>query len=228
MEELDFIIKYSFSDFLREEPLGEDPNDFINKIDFEVYVADIYGNLSDIIAKGKISQILFALAMDNNYPLYTVMDASDSILDMSEILFEFEEGKDFWDKIDTYFEDNIPLNYNICYLEYFEIAPNYRGKGIGKKIIKSMVERFYNSCGLWIVKGFPIQHSGLIEKTAFEDLDDWDQQMNYNSFEKDFEKSQYKLFHYFQQLGFKNPFDMEYFIAQPFDIINQNGNRIEI
>ncbi|HEU4790868.1 MAG TPA: GNAT family N-acetyltransferase [Flavobacterium sp.] len=149
------------------------------------------------------------------------MNASESILDMSRTLFEFEEGKDFWDKIEDYFADAIPENYTICYLEYLEIASNYRGKGIGRKIIKSMMERFYDSCGLWVAKGFPIQHSGVIEKKAFEDLDEWDQKMDYDSFEKDFEKSQYKLFHYLQQLGFQNPFDMEYFIAQPCKIINK-------
>lgn len=222
MQEQDFTIKYSFSDTLRAEPPGDDPNDFVNEIEFEVYVTDIYGKFSEIIAKGKISHILFALAMDYNYPLFSIMDASESILDMSGVLFEFDEDKDFWDKIDTYFEDDIPLNYNICYLEYFEIAPNYRGKGIGKKIITNMMERFYHCCGLWVIKGFPIQHSGVIEKTAFENLSEWDRQMEYENFEKDFEKSQYKLFHYFQQLGFQNPFDMEYFIAQPHQIIDKN------
>lgn len=222
MEEQDFTIKYSFYDILREEPPGDDPSDYVNKIDFEVYVTDRHGKLSEIIAKGKISQILFSLAMDYGYPLIAVMDASESILDMSEILFEFEEGKDFWDKIEMYFSENIPLNFDICYLEYFEIVPNYRGKGIGKKILINMIERFYNSCGLWVAKGFPIQHSSVIENTAFEDLDDWDQKMDYKNFEKDFEKSQYKLFHYFQQQGFQNPFDMQYFIVQPYEIINRN------
>lgn len=218
----DFTIKYSFYDTLREQRPGDDPSDYINDIDFEVYITDIHGKLSEIIAKGKISQILFALAMDYDYPLIDVMDASQSILDMSGILFEFEEGKDFWDRIETYFDDNIPLNYNICYLEYFEIVPNYRGKGIGKKIMKNLIERFYSSCGLWVVKGFPIQHSSAIKNIAFEDLDAWDQKMAYGNFEKDFEKSHYKLFHYFQQLGFQNPFDMEYFIASPEQIISES------
>ena len=221
MNEPIFTIKYSFTDILREDPLGDDPNDFVNNIEFEVYLTDIHGKLSEVIAKGEISQILFGLAIDYGYPLYEVMDASESILDMSGVLFEFEEGKDFWDKIEDYFADAIPENYNICYLEYLEILPNYRGKGIGNKIIKSMIQRFYDSCGLWVAKGFPIQHSGNLEKKAFSDLDEWDQKMDYNSFEKDLEKSQYKLFHYLQQLGFQNPFDMEYFIAQPFQIIDK-------
>lgn len=221
IEEHNFTIKYTFSDILREDPLGDDPNDFVNNIEFEVYITDIYGKLSELIAKGEISQILFGLAMDHGYPLFDVMDASQSILDMSSALFEFAEDKDFWDKIEDYFTDTMPTNYTICYLEYLEIVPNYRGKGIGRKIIKNIMERFYDSCGLWVAKGFPIQHNDLIQKKAFEDLDEWDQKMDYDNFEKDFEKSQYKLFYYLQQLGFKNPFDMEYFIAEPFQIINK-------
>ena len=217
----DFTIKYSFNDILRDVPLGDDPNDFVNKIDFEVYVTDVHGKLSEVIAKGQISQILFGLAIDHGYPLFDVMDASESILDMSGVLFEFDEDKDFWDKLFAYFADTLPMSYTICYLEYLEIIPNYRGKGLGKKIIKSMMKRFYDSCGLWVAKAFPIQHSGVIQKTAFENLDEWDQQMDYDNFEKDFEKSQYKLFHYFQQLGFQNPFDMEYFIAVPSQVLDE-------
>lgn len=40
--------------------------------------------------------------------------------------------------------------------------------------------------------------------------------------ELDFEKAQYQLFNYYKKKGFQNPFDMEYFIARPFDIINKN------
>jgi GNAT superfamily N-acetyltransferase len=225
MERHNFTIKYSFNDILREEPLGDDPNDFVNNIEIEVYLTDIYGKLTQVIAKGQISQILFGLAIDHGYPLFEVMDASESILDMSGMLFQFDEDKDFWDKLDTYFADTIPLNHTICYLEYLEITPNYRRKGIGKKIIKSMMERFYDSCGLWVVKAFPMQHSGLIQKTTFENLDEWDQQMDYDNFEKDFAKSQYKLFHYFQEFGFQNPFDMDYFIAVPSLVIGDKMQR---
>jgi hypothetical protein len=84
------------------------------------------------------------------------MDASESILDMSGMLFEFDDDKDFWDKLEVYFVDVIATNYTFCYLGYLEITSKYRGKGISKKIIKSMAERFYDSCGLWGGKEFPI------------------------------------------------------------------------
>ena len=86
MEESYFTIKYSFNDILREEPLGEDPNDFVNKIEFEVYLTDIHGKLSDVIAKGQISQILFGLAIDHGYPIFEVMDASIFVSSMVKYL----------------------------------------------------------------------------------------------------------------------------------------------
>lgn len=221
MEELDFTIKYTFNGTLRKEPLGEDPNDFVNTIEFEVYAIDIHGKLSEVIAKGLISQILFGLAIDYGYPLFDVIEASESILDMSSVLFEFDADKDFWDKLEDYFVDTMPINHTVCYLEYIEIVRNYRGKGIGQKIIKNIIERFYDSCGLWVTKGFPIQYSNVARKKDAKVLDEWYQKMDYDSLEKDFEKSYYKLFHFFQQLGFQNPFDIEYFIAEPCQIIDK-------
>ena len=123
MEELNFIIKYSFSSFLKDCPVGEDPTEFVNEIDFEVYLTDETGHLQEQVGKGKISQILFSLAMDCGFPLSDVMDATHSICQMSGVLFEWDEDKDFWDKIDdgnfdAYYSgiiklEDIPINYEV-------------------------------------------------------------------------------------------------------------------
>lgn len=77
---------------------------------------------------------------------------------------------------------------------------------------------------MWILQGFPTQHSGYLDNIAFEDLDEWDQKMDYDDLDKDFEKSQYKLFNYFQQMGFQNPFDRDYFIAEPYKFLSRERN----
>jgi hypothetical protein len=48
--------------------------------------------------------------------------------------------------------------------------------------------------------------------------------MDYDDLDKDFEKSQYKLFNYFQQMGFQNPFDRDYFIAEPYKFLSRERN----
>lgn len=51
-------------------------------------------------------------------------------------------------------------------------------------------------------------------------MSDWNRKMEF-----DFEKAQNQLFNYYKEKGFQNPFDMEYFIARPFDVINKNDYR---
>ena len=222
MDEQDFIIKYSFSSFLKDYPVGEDPTEFVNEIDFEVYLTDEAGNLEEQVGKGKISQILFSLAMDSGFPLLDVMDATHSICQMSGVLFEWDKDKDFWDKIDTYFDYHPLDNYDVFFLETLEVIAKYRSKGLGEKIINNLIERFYSSCGLWVLKAFPMQHDILIKSEKEENQSDWNKKMEYTKMELDFEKSQYQLFNYYKKRGFKNPFDMEYFIARPYDIINKS------
>ena len=222
MDEQDFIIKYSFSSFLKDYPVGEDPTEFVNEIDFEVYLTDEAGNLEEQVGKGKISQILFSLAMDSGFPLLDVMDATHSICQMSGVLFEWDKDKDFWDKIDTYFDYHPLDNYDVFFLETLEVIAKYRSTGLGEKIINNLIERFYSSCGLWVLKAFPMQHDIAIKSEKEENQSDWNKKMEYTKMELDFEKSQYQLFNYYKKRGFKNPFDMEYFIARPYDIINKS------
>nr|WP_315153486.1 hypothetical protein [uncultured Flavobacterium sp.] len=222
MEELDFIIKYSFSRFLKDDSLGDDPTEFVNEIDFAIYLTNESGHLEEQVGKGKISQILFSLAMDCGFSLIDVMDATHSINEMSEVLFEWDEGKDFWDKIDAYFELDLPQSYDICFLETFEVIAKYRGKGLGEKILNNLIERFYSSCGLWVLKAFPMQHDISIKSDKEENQNDWNKKMEYSLMELDFEKAQYQLFNYYKKRGFQNPFDMEYFIGKPYDIIDKN------
>lgn len=222
MEEQNFTIKYSFNDILRESPLGEDPNEFVNEIEFIVFATNDHFNEIEQIAKGKISQILFSLAMDSHFPLHDVMDATHSICQMSGVLFEWDENKDVWDKIDTYYDFNPLNNYDVFFLETLEVISKYRGKGVGAKIVKNLIERFYSSCGLWVLKAYPMQHDVSIKRETEEKMSDWNKKMEYPKMELNFEKAQFQLFNYYKKMGFQNPFDMEYFIARPLDLIDKN------
>ncbi len=218
MEASDFIITYSSSNFLDINLIGHDPTEFINEINFEVFLIDESG-LQEQAAKGKMFYILFSLAMDLKYPLFDVMDATSSISDMASVLFEWDEGKNYWDKLDTYFESYPLENYNVCFLETLEIISKYRGNALGEKIINNLIKRFYFSCGLWVLKAYPLQcNLALIRDNEGE----WNVKMDYPAMENDLEKAQYQLFNYYTKMGFQNPFEMEYFIARPFDLITKN------
>jgi hypothetical protein len=220
MEELGYTIEYHFSSYLKDNSERDCPEDYVNEYSIEIYTEDPFGKKIELIGKAQLSQVLFGLAIDQSYPLFDVMDISHSILQMSEILFEFDEDKDFWKKIDEQYSIDPPMNFNICLLERIEIVKKYRGQGIGKKVIQNIAQRFYESCGLLVVKAFPLQHEGLEENGVFIYKNKWDEEMSYNEMEKDFEKSQYKIFNYYQEMGFINPFEMEYFIAKPSELLS--------
>lgn len=211
-EELDFSISYRFDDYLDPDATYGDPNDFVTEVHFEVHQVNEFGAPMELAAKGHFSHILFSLAMDSGYPLLSVMDASQSILEMSEVLFEWDEHKDFWDKLDDYFEDHPPIHTDVCFLESLEILPAFRKKGLTKMVLRDLARKYHHSCGLWVLKVFPLQHKSRSEE---DKKDAWYQKMRYDELEEDFEKSKYKLFHLYQSLGLVNPFEEAYFLARP-------------
>jgi hypothetical protein len=216
-----YKISYHHSISLKElnEPLDE-PDEFVNVVSFEINEVDNFGDKVRHVGKGKVCQVLFSLALDLRFPSRHVMDATQSIFDMSGIIFDLNDEVNPWSKLEEHYDEPF-LSTDICMLDEIEILPDYRNRGLMPKIMKELIIHFYGSCGLWVLKAFPFQH----DDTIYSDDNKWFKEMDYIAFEEDFEKSQYKLFHLFQSLGFENPFDPEYFIARPFDLLKQYGLR---
>lgn len=205
-----YRVDYTFSSFLNNDLMGEDSTDFVNEITLSIYRVNEGREINQLIGRGSVSLLLLNRAIDLGFPLFEVFDASDSIMEMAEVVFDMNQEGDFWSKLDEFFDYNLPTSYDTCFIEGIELLPDFRGKGIGKWVLKNIMERFYGSCGLVVVRAFPLQHAG-----GFESSLDWKKQMKYELLEADMEQAQYKLFHYYQQLGFSNPFEKEYFIVRP-------------
>jgi len=209
-----YNISYHFgTDCFANSELFEDPTEFVREVRFTVNRIDDAGRVLEEVGKGKFSHILFSLAMDADFPVEWVMDATQSILNMSEVLFILDEDSGFFDKIDEYFEGDPPMNMNVCFLERLELLPIHRGKGLTRMILNELARSYYDCCGLWVLKAYPLQHNEAASDN--QEVAIWREQMGYADMEADFEKAQYKLFHLYQQMGMVNPFDMSYFIAKP-------------
>lgn len=210
-----YSVSYDYFDVLGDE-LGEDPNDFVTEHHFKIHRTQESGSneKEELIGRGKLSLIQFGLAMDARFPLHDVMDASSTILAMSEELFNWEEDADAFEKLDEHFVNDPILNWNFCFVEELEVLPAFRGQGVGRSVLVSIARRFYSSCGLIVLKAFPLQH----EARLGSEEEDWKKAMRYDELEQDFERAQYQLFNWYQKMGLKNPFDQEYFIARPEEI----------
>jgi GNAT superfamily N-acetyltransferase len=214
-EDFFFQITYSFTSFPQSSAPGEDPTDFVTDIFLDIRKPDERGENNQKIGRGYISLIHFSLAMDEGYPLEYVMDASDSILKMSEELFDMGEEVDYMDKITEYYDGLLPVNFDVCFIERLELLPDYRGKGLGRWVIKNILERFYGSCGLVVAHAFPVQHEEGPPRRGEEMK--WEESMQYQLMEQDPEMARYQLYHFYQKLGFTNPFGEDYFIIRPHD-----------
>jgi GNAT superfamily N-acetyltransferase len=206
-----YTVDFEFHDLLAAE-LGEDPNDFVTEVHFRIHTEqDEHGGPVELVGKGKLSLIHFTLAMDAGYPLHSVMDATSSILTMSESLFSWEKEGDPFDKLDAHFQGEPIFNRDICFVERMEVLPAHRGRGIGRDLLIAIARKFYSSCGLVVLKAYPLQH----EVSGPGGSDEWKMAMRYDALEQDLECAQYQLFGWYQKMGLSNPFDEEYFLARP-------------
>jgi GNAT superfamily N-acetyltransferase len=192
--------------------LGVSGNDFVTEYEFAIRrVPAEAGEKQEIVGKGRLSLIQFSLAMDVGFPLHIVMDTTSSILEMSEQLFSWEKDGQPFDKLDELFDDEPIFNRDVCFIERLELLPAYRGRGIGKEVLTSIARRFYTSCGLIVVKAYPLQHEARLPNVR----DEWTKEMRLDELEQDLEQAQYQLYNWYQKLGLSDPFDREYFIARP-------------
>lgn len=204
-------VDFAFHDILAAE-LGDDPNDFVTAVHFKIHTEQVEpGGPVELVGQGKLSLIQFSLAMDAGYPLRTVMDATASILEMSEQLFSWEEDGHPFDKLDEHFDHMPILHQDVCFVERLEVLPAHRGRGIAREVLVSIARRFYHCCGLIVLKAYPLQHE-LHKPSA---TDEWAKAMRYAELEQDLELAQYRLFNWYQKMGLSSPFDVAYFLAPP-------------
>lgn len=205
-----YAVDFEFRDLLGAELCG-DANDFVTTVYFKVRTdPEGPGEQVELVGQGMLSLIHFTLAIDARFPLFEVMDASSSILAMSEALMSWEEGSEPFDKLDELFQEEPIFNRDMCFVEWMEVLPAHRGHGIGRQVLEAIARRYYMSCGLVVLRGHPMQH----EEQGPEELDAWAKAMRYDALEQDVERAQYQLFGWYQRLGLRKPFETEYFMVR--------------
>lgn len=193
MESKYYEIDYKFSSAIGELGGGR----FITTIKGEVYEFDHNYDKKEEIGKFTLKLILIGLALNNNFSVCDVFDTEEYTFRIGEHIYDFEEEELDISIIDFY--DTAFFNPNICIITELEIVAAYRRKGIGKKVVKDICNRFEGSCGLFVVQAYPIQFERRSEDTTSPN---WSEKMKLDTLEKDFEKSFYQLKAFYQKIGF--------------------------
>ncbi|MDY6895926.1 MAG: GNAT family N-acetyltransferase, partial [Thermotogota bacterium] len=88
---------------------------------------------------------------------------------------------------------------DLLIIDKLELLPEYRGKGLGEKIISHIIKRFLGGAGLVAIK--PL--SSKFDDPAETDQKEWWCLMNYKEFSRNIDVSKDKLYNYFESLGFE-------------------------
>ncbi len=169
---------------------------------------DIIGKTPDEVefkmgeAQRKI--ILIGQAYNDNVDPYYIFDYTRSLIEIGDAIFDFDEGC-----LKREIADVCELeNSDICVFERLCILPKYRGLGLAKKLVKDNVMRLGNSCGLFVMKPYPLQCEGTsdgdIERARELQYmnNPFEEYMGYDEMEQDEAKALKQLVKYYKTFGY--------------------------
>lgn len=187
-----------------------DPDRYVNRYHLKVSASTLESEDDNYeeIGQGLVTLILEGLAINHQYDLFDVFDCSQSTLELGERIYDFEQ-RQIKEELQQHFDYEI-IDPNVLFLERLELIKNFRGLGLGKRVIKDITERFSGCAGLIALKAYPLQFEGVDRLN-----NNWVEKIELDDLEKDEEKAKYKLFNYYQNLGFQSPFNDGYFFINP-------------
>ena len=190
-KDLSFYVNYDFTSQLQTGRFS-DLYQYISEINGEITVYDGQPfSGSESVGKVKLFLIHFDLAFSEGFNPSDIFDCEESVLYIMEHIFNFKKS-DF--KKET---GKVKLpRPNILIMDRLEILPKYRGKGLGRVVIKDIVNKIGNTCKIIALKAYAPQHEASFEN------DEWRSEMKLSSFENDQKKAQDKLENYYQKMGF--------------------------
>jgi GNAT superfamily N-acetyltransferase len=144
LEEL-FNIDYNISSPLGEIEMGRYIQDITGSI--KVYTED--GSQDKEIGSIHAAKVLISNAKKEGEPMVFVWDWEQYLCDMSAEIWDYEE-EEFSERI-TLLSNGELIGEDLLILNFIEIEPEYRGKDLGKHVIKDLYNNFISGCALFIV-----------------------------------------------------------------------------
>ena len=190
-----YEIKYSFTSELENEEFDR----FITSYKADIFELDERSDAQKLIGKLEFKIILLGLALNENVPYFEIFDQEQYTHDIGSQIFDFDTDELKESILDFYDYNYGTVGVDICILTRIEIHESHRRLGIGKKVIKDILDRFSSSCGLFVAQAFPLQFSVIRGE-----LPEWSKQMNYDALDSDYEKAFYKLKAFYQKAGFNH------------------------
>ncbi len=174
--------------------------DLVSEWNIKVWLFE--GDTDDgvLIAKGRMFQFQLDLASREGLDIFDLSDVTSQTLELAGEAFSFSD-EDYLSKMKACFEDTLIFYPDVMILDRLEILPEFRGKGLARKIILRLIQKFYGTVGFWVIKAFPLQ----MESGDSRSMSEWRKKMRYDLLNCS-KASQSKLIKIYKEMGFINPY----------------------
>jgi GNAT superfamily N-acetyltransferase len=179
---------------------------YINSYKVDIYSDDDAAEpvIHELIGKVEVSLVLLNLLTNKGMDFFPIFDTSQFLVELGQTIIDYDTNE----LREPLVDEVMTQSGNILVIERFELLPEWRKRNIGKKVIKDIVLRFSGCCDLVMLKAFPLQQE---YQYAEDKKSDWDQKMQFLDLPKDEEFSNFKVFAYYQKMGFAQLGNTDYF-----------------
>lgn len=148
------------------------------------------------IGRVEIDKLLIGNAMNAGASLIYLFDETQFIQDVVSELWDFRRMT--WKKaLLTHYNDDIIEN-DLLILSRLEILPQWRGKGLGRYVVRDVYNNFISGAGLFTLKCFAIQGESFYNSRKEEAFN---QAMRYDLFTPKLDLAFNTLLQYYKDMG---------------------------
>jgi hypothetical protein len=140
----------------------EEPSRVIRKIEGTVFECAGESDEEEQIGTLQCFLVQPGLAAEKEVSLFDAMDSiSEATLECYEALFD--PDTDEWsDSVQQLYLGG-PISPDLLFIDRVELDERHRGNGIGRDVVKGIIETFGLHCGLIVCKPFALQYEGWAE-----------------------------------------------------------------
>jgi GNAT superfamily N-acetyltransferase len=140
----------------------EEPSRVIRKIDGTVFECVGESDKEEKIGNLQCFLVQAGLAGEKGESLFEAMDSiSDAAMECYEALFD-PDTNEWSDSVQELYSGG-PISPDLLFIDRVELDERHRGKGIGRAVVKEIIETFGLHCGLVVCKPFALQYEGWAE-----------------------------------------------------------------
>jgi len=141
----------------------EEPSRVVRRIEGTVYEYEGESDTEKQIGDLRCFLVQPGLAEEKQIHLF---DAMDSINDETAECYEavFDPATNDWNADIEDLYAGGPVGVDLLFIEQIRLNERHRGKGIGRNVVREIIETFGLQCGLVVCKPFPLEYSGWAEK----------------------------------------------------------------